>query len=690
LGGGFLFKMSLNKLEGKMETARWKKLEAIYDSAMRLAPDEREEYLQNICGDDVELLNEAKALIRSSLPTAEFLKENNFQIGMQILAEKEEKMGNTIDDSDNGNLVGGRYELLEPFGTGGIGEIFLAHDTKLKRKVVVKFLQADKVNAWIVEKFKKEAIVQAQVSHPNVAVAFDKGVHTDGKPYLVIEYIDGTNVGEIIQNAKLSDEPIPFELLAEILRQAGRGVDAIHQAGLVHRDLKPANLMWSKDGLLKVIDFGIARNLNEATELMTAGTLPYMPLEQLSKQEVSSATDVFALGVIAYQLVTLNLPFIADDGLSHIRTRQEGVKILPSVLRPDLPKEAEKLIVQALAEKPEKRPQSAKDFGEKLAEILTRRHEPKPKPNYFKPLAAVAAILILALAGWWWLGSGTKTVKADEIVKTRPQNPVSGNNPETVSQTSSEIYEAEAEFPTSDNVPDGMTLAQVGLNFWYPRPAKPQDDRTITARVTNDVKEETVFESKDEFIQNEKPFRMSVEAMTKGFLSEGSGYVYIVNREQNSDGTFGKARLIFPKTSNYKGDNLLRAGQPIILPQATGLWFGPKRTSSGHIAETYTIIISPWKFALPEPLSDKPMILPDNLFADWERQYADKMYRAVLRSDGNRLMTVQEQKVMSRETNDVPETLTQSDTKTFPQIVYRGAVKTGNPAMFTVVLRFKD
>ena len=92
---------------------------------------------------------------------------------------------------------------------------------------------------------------------------------------------------------------------------------------------------------------------------------------------------------------------------------------------------------------------------------------------------------------------------------------------------------------------------------------------------------------------------------------------------------------------------------------------------------------------MPEPLSDKPMILPDNLFADWERQY-DKMYRATLKNNGNKLMTLQEQTIMSRETNDVPETLTQSDTETGPQIVYRGAVKIGNPAMFTVALKFKD
>lgn len=707
-----------------METARWKKLEAIYHSALAVEANEREEFLQNICGDDAELRQEIKAMLKGDLPTEEFLKDDNVAIGMQILADSEKMKKKTMTDNDEqNNLIGGRYDLFcVPLDAGGIGEIYLADDTRLNKKVVIKFLQ-NTTSSWIVEKFKDEAVVQSQVSHPNVAVAFDKGIleqervnliefkdRTERRilakdtPYLVMEFIDGTNVAEIIKKAQTNNEEIEFELIAKIISQAGNGVEAIHLARLVHRDLKPQNLMLSKDGFLKVIDFGITRDLSKATSLMSAGTPAYMPIEQIERQEVSSATDVFALGVIAYQLVTLRLPFIANDGLSHIRARQEGVKVSPSVLRPDLPKEAEKLILQALKYEAKERPQSAKEFGEKLAEILTRKPEPQSKPHYFKPLTAVAAVLILALAvlaGWLWFGAGTKTVQAEEIVATRPQTtqkPTENapttveTKPPTVSTNPTAekpVYVADKEFPT-DIVPSGMILAQIGLNLWRSRPATSQDDRNIVARETNDVKEEIVYESKDEFIKNGERFRLSVEAMTKGLLSEGSGYVYIVNREQYADGTFGRARLIFPKTSNYKGDNLLRAGQPIIMPQATGLLFEATRSSSNHIAETYTIIISPWKFALPEPLSDKPMILPDNLFADWERQYDVKMYRANLKNNGNRLMTIQEQKVMNRETNDVSEFLTQSDTNTYPQIVYRGVVKTGNPAMFTVALKFND
>ena len=717
----------------EMETERWKKLEAIYHSALAIEPIDREEFLQNICADDPEMLREVKALLASDLTAQEILQDDIFDIGMKILAEREKNMNGTITDkfatnteNKSPNLIGGRYELLKSLDSGGIGDIYLAKDTTLNRNVVVKFLQTTTTSEWIIEKFKDEAVVQSQVSHPNVAVALDKGVSPDNRPFLVMEFIDGSNVGKIIEQAKLADEQIPFDLIAKIIVQAGNGVEAIHQANLIHRDLKPANLMWSKQGLLKVIDFGITRDLSKNTLLMSAGTPAYMPIEQINRQEVSPATDVFALGVIAYQLITLRMPFVGNDGLSHIRSRQEGVKILPNILRPDLPKEAETLILQALEYEAEKRPQSAKEFGDKLAEILTRKPPiiVRSKPNYFKPLFAIATVLILALAGlagWMWLGSGTKTVEADEIVVSRPEKPVTINNqtgnsptvaenkPQTVSQTSEKpVYDADKDFPLGKS-PNGMVFAQIGITFWRSRPATSQDDRNVVARETNDTAE-SVYESKDEFIKYGDLFYLSIEAMvgdfltdraTNNFLGQKGGYVYIINREQYEDGTFGKARLIFPHLKSYNGKNLLKAGEPIVLPepimkprdpQKGARPYNVSRSSSGknQIAETYLIIISPWEFQLPEAVSEKVMILPDSLIDDWQNKYGGKMYQATLRNGNRKALTIREQTVMSRETNDTAEPLTQSETNTLPQTVYKGAVKIGNPAMFTVALKFKD
>lgn len=689
----------------KMETERWKKLEAIYHSALAIEPIEREEFLQNICGDDAEMLNEAKKLLNSNLPTEEFLQDNAFEIGIKIL---EKNMSDTITDKfptniedKTPNLIGGRYELLIPIGEGGIGEVYLANDTTLNRKVVVKFLQNNTTNNWIIEKFKDEAVVQSQVSHPNVAVAFDKGVlekervtilEYKGKSeyrklakdslYLVMEFIDGSNVSEIITQFQKDNEQIPFDLMAKIISQAGSGVDAIHQAKLVHRDLKPANLMMSKKGLLKVIDFGIARDLTKGTSLIPVGTPSYMPIEQLNRQEVSSATDVFALGVIAYQLITLRVPFVGNDGLSHIRSRQEGVKILPSVLRPDLLKEAETLILQALEYDAAKRPSSAKEFGDKLAEILTRKPEKTPvvQPNYFKPLFAVAslAVLILAImAGWMWYSLNSHSLRVQTVERAIENGE----------------YETQPSFPTVLS-PQGTNYASIGVNVWRTRPVDSTRDSDDVARDTIEVNdstgnktEESSAERIGDYIADEQKIYLGIESLTENFLPNKGGYLYVISREQFADGTFGKVWLLFPNAKTFNGDNLIKTDQPIVLPHQKGRVYQINQ-SPNQVAETYTIIISPWKFWLPKELEERRTELPKELFADWERQFSESAYRASLRGGVGKPRTKREQKVGSRETIETDDPLTKDDP--LPQTVYKSAVKVGNPAMFTVALRFKD
>lgn len=147
--------------------------------------------------------------------------------------------------------------------------------------------------------------------------------------------------------------------------------------------------------------------------------------------------------------------------------------------------------------------------------------------------------------------------------------------------------------------------------------------------------------------------------------------------------------MIFPTLETYDGKNLVKPGQPIILPRPKGEPFFIKRSSTNQTAETFTVILSPWAFQLPEPLSDKAIVLPDYMFADWERQYGAKMYRATLRDGVGQTKTKREQAAGSREIIDGAESpLTQDDPS--PQTVFKGAVKNGNPAMVTVALRFRD
>lgn len=192
-----------------------------------------------------------------------------------------------------------------------------------------------------------------------------------------------------------------------------------------------------------------------------------------------------------------------------------------------------------------------------------------------------------------------------------------------------------------------------------------------------------------DYISDGQKLYLDIESLTGDFLSDRSGYLYVINRERYADGSFGRARLIFPTLLTYGGSNRVKPGQPIILPGEDRPFAVKRNRLTNQVSETFTIILSPWAFSLPESISDKAMVLPDNLIADWEKKYGVRMYRATLRGGVGQTRTKREQMVGSREIiDDAEQSLTQDDP--LPQTIYRGAVKIGNPAMVTVALRFKD
>lgn len=488
-----------NKIEqfwtDEMEAERWKKLEAIYHSTLAIEPGERDEFLQNICADDTEILREVKVLLASDLTTHEFLQDNAPEIVMKIWADKEKKMSDPIPDKFPTNEqdpklreIGGRYEILEKLGEGGIGEIYKARDLELPRTVIIKFLQSGANSDWIIKKFKEEPRVQSLINDENVPTVFETGT-INGKPCMVMEFIEGENLAETIEQYKNAKKQIPLETIAEIIKQTSSGVNAIHKANLIHRDLKPANLMLKKSEkiIVKIIDFGIARNLKKETRLGQAiGTPSYMPIEQLEGKDVAPESDVFALGVIAYQLVTLELPFICEDYLpALILSRQEDVKVLPGDLRPDLPKEAEKLILQALECDMTKRPQLAKEFGDELKWALTLKQTPQPTPRpspseatmrpmpnpLLRWLVAAAFVLVVAIisALWWNLPSQTmNSLKDPESFLPLTSTTVPANSSEINTQRKKEI--------TSDTKSSSPSPLSTNIQSTEPQLPKPAND----------------------------------------------------------------------------------------------------------------------------------------------------------------------------------------------------------------------
>lgn len=252
----------------------------------------------------------------------------------------------------------GRYRLDELLSTGGMGEVWRAFDTTLGRQVAVKLLAAGINDAADHERFVREARAAAQLNHPNVVAIFDVG-EWSGRPYLVMELLDGHTLAEELH----ARGPLPVAEVRDLAAQAASALNAAHANGVVHRDIKPSNLFRTRDGVLKVVDFGIARVLDEASTRLTrtgtvVGTAAYLAPEQARGWSADARTDLYSLGCVIYQLLCGRTPFtggVTEVIYGHLHTPPKP----PSRLRPDVPADLEALVLALLAKEPDERPSDA-------------------------------------------------------------------------------------------------------------------------------------------------------------------------------------------------------------------------------------------------------------------------------------------------------------------------------------------
>jgi serine/threonine-protein kinase len=212
-----------------------------------------------------------------------------------------------------GERIADRYELEELVGHGGMSSVYKAHDTLLERNVALKVLHEQyNEDEEFVERFKREARSVAQLQHPNIVTVIDRG-EEDGRQYIVFEYIDGENLKELVVRKGRLDVREALEIAVEI----ARGLAFAHENGLVHRDVKPQNVLLNGDGRAKVTDFGIARSVDVEHSVTQTGTVlgtsTYIAPEQASGQPVDAQTDVYALGVVLYEMLTGELPFPGEN-----------------------------------------------------------------------------------------------------------------------------------------------------------------------------------------------------------------------------------------------------------------------------------------------------------------------------------------------------------------------------------------
>ena len=314
-------------------------------------------------------------------------------------------------------LARGRYAVERVLGHGGMAIVYLARDVELERPVAVKLL-ADNLAAdeAFRERFVREAKVAARLAHPNIVGVFDTGEDEDGRPYIVMEYVDGRTLADVLAERGR----LPADEVVRIAVQACAGLERAHDAGLVHRDVKPGNLLLREDGILKIADFGIARaaETTRLTELGTVlGTASYLAPEQAAGKEVTAAADIYSLGVVLYEALTGRPPYNPRSLPELAVQQQRGSITPPRELEPSAPPAVEAAVMRALARAPEQRPASAAELARELdggaaAPQLTGGHHAAPDTDATQIVAARRR----ATRPWRWIALAAAALAAAAAV----------------------------------------------------------------------------------------------------------------------------------------------------------------------------------------------------------------------------------------------------------------------------------
>jgi serine/threonine-protein kinase len=274
-------------------------------------------------------------------------------------------------------VIAGRYHLLERLGHGSTATTYLAEDRVLGRRVAVKVFRPEfLIDPRDQARFEREARAAAAVSHPNVVQVFDVGQEGETR-FLVMEWVDGTDLKHLIRQRA----PLPAEEATRLVLDLLRGLAAIHRAGIVHRDVKPQNVLIDRLGRTKLTDFGIARTARDAGSTETGsviGTAAYMAPEQATGQPVSPATDLYAAGVILYELLTGRLPFAGDNPIDVLYRHVHDTPTPPRRVNPAIPPALEAVVLRALAKNPGGRFHSSEAMAAALEAALA---SPQPLPK---------------------------------------------------------------------------------------------------------------------------------------------------------------------------------------------------------------------------------------------------------------------------------------------------------------------
>ena len=345
-----------------MEIERWHQIENLFYSALEIELSEREEFLKTACEGDAELFQEVQSLLVAHEQPGSFLGNSAFGLGMQVLKDEQTNLQSSTL---------GHYKIIKPIGSGGMGEVFLAEDPRLGRRVAIKLLPHSFLDdPSRIYRFQQEARAASSVSHPNIAHIYEIGVDA-GYHFTSMEFIDGITLRRLMDQRRLE-----LKEAVNIALQVGSALVAAHTSGIIHRDIKPENIMIHRDGHIKVLDFGLAKltdrmsehwnstTIRDAVETqpgMVMGSPAYMSPEQARGLEVDARTDIWSLGIVLYEMVTGWTPFHGSTNMDVLAgvLKEEPTPIIEHI--DNVPRGLEKILKKMLSKDKDERYLSSSD-----------------------------------------------------------------------------------------------------------------------------------------------------------------------------------------------------------------------------------------------------------------------------------------------------------------------------------------
>jgi serine/threonine protein kinase len=514
---------------------RKERIKDLLDQAAKISPAEREAFLVRECKGDDAMKREIEELLVADENSPHLMEPVAFQLGNE--------------DETLGKVLGGRYVIRKKLGKGGMGQVYLAEDTEiLGRKVAIKIFE---------QGFAKEVEALARIKSENVVKIITTGKTDDGRPFMVMEHLTGQTLGEVLNKRGR----LPHAEIAQLMRILCEAVTELHETkteqqvqGIIHRDLKPSNVMVERRKnrwKVKLFDLGVARLPSPLMSKSTSGHVPqgtplYMAPEQFHgeamadlgcqrkspKEIVSPQTDIYSLGVIAYEMLTGQHPFHDAVSFHNVATKQLE-KRYEEVLRQhnEIPAVAREAVLKAMAFCPEQRQQKAEEFGEQLAYALTTIPVPAPPPKAKYWVTAALVLLILLGGGFltWFLVGGARVAEGNRAVTNS-----NGNSTRTA------------------NVDRARGNGNMGENMPGPGPNPPAraDEFEIAYWITTQQKENGQLVGEPKIITAQADFTNG--SHVKVFVeSKEQGYLYIINDGPSARGS--SLQILFPVPQRNDG-----------------------------------------------------------------------------------------------------------------------------------------